>query len=133
MPLADGATLPLECGGQGIFMFAMYAEFGGFMPTSDIVDFAVEVDVEGFNSNPEGHFYSATPVGYWVGCEQVDGGPPTGFVPIFPLDNLDDLTVLDGKPADIHVVMHTDEGAVTLDFSVVLSVQKDDSWGFCGG
>ena len=131
-PLTDGATLPLECGGQGLFMFALYAEFGGFMPTSDIVDFAVTADVEGFNTNPDGHFYNAAPVGYYVGCELLDGGP-TGFVPIFPLDNLDDLTALDGKPADIHVVMNTSEGSVTLDFSVVLSVQKDDSWAICGG
>ena len=130
--LADGGTLPLECGGQGIFMFGLYAEFGGFLPTSDIIDFAVVVDVEGFNDNPEGHFYSADPIGYYVGCEPISGGP-TGVVPIFPLDNLDDLTALDGKPADIHVVMHTDEGDVTVDFSVVLSVQKDDSWAFCGG
>ena len=130
--LADGGTLPLECGGQGIFMFGLYAEFGGFLPTSDIIDFAVVVDVEGFNDNPEGHFYSADPIGYYVGCEPISGGP-TGVVPIFTLDNLDDLTALDGKPADIHVVMHTDEGDVTVDFSVVLLVQKDDSWAFCGG
>ncbi len=130
--LADGGTLPLECGGQGSFMFALYGEFGGFTPTSDIVDFAVTADVEGFNMNPEGHFYSADPVGYYVSCVQTDGGP-TGFVPIFPFDNLDDLTALDGKPAIIQVVMYTDEGDITVDYAVTLSVQKDDSWGFCGG
>jgi hypothetical protein len=130
--LTDGATLPLECGGQGIFMFALYAEFGGFMPTSEIVEFGVVADVEGFNNNPEGHFYNADSVGYYVGCEPLGGGP-TGFVPIFTLDNLDDLAALDGKPADIEVVMRTDEGDVIADFSVVLSVQKDDSWALCGG
>ena len=130
--LADGGTLPLECGGQGLFMFGLYGEFGGFTPTSDIVDFAVIADVEGFNMNPEGHFYSADPVGYYVSCVQTDGGPQ-GFVPIFPLDNLQDLTALDGKPANIQVVMHTDEGDLTVDYSVTLSVQKDDSWGLCGG
>ncbi len=130
--LADGGTLPLECGGQGLFMFGLYGEFGGFTPTSDIVDFAVTADVEGFNMNPEGHFYSADPVGYYVSCVQTDGGP-TGFVPIFPFDNLEDLTALDGKPANIHVVMHTDEGAITVDYAVTLAVQKDDSWAFCGG
>ena len=130
--LADGGTLPLECGGQGLFMFGLYGEFGGFTPTSDIVDFAVIADVEGFNMNPEGHFYSADPVGYYVSCVQTDGGP-TGFVPIFPFDNLEDLTALDGKPASIQVVMRTDEGDITVDYDVTLSVQTDDSWGFCGG
>ena len=130
--LADGGTLPLECGGQGIFMFALYGEFGGFTPTGDFVDFAVVANVEGFNMNPEGHFYSADPVGYYVSCVQTDGGP-TGFVPIFPFDNLDDLTMLDGKPASIHVVMHTPDGDVTADYQVTLSVTKDDSWAFCGG
>ena len=113
-------------------MFGLYGEFGGFTPTSDIVDFAVIADVEGFNMNPEGHFYSADPVGYYVSCVQTDGGP-TGFVPIFPFDNLEDLTALDGKPASIQVVMRTDEGDITVDYDVTLSVQKDDSWGFCGG
>ena len=31
--------MPLECGGQGLFMFGLYGKFGGFTPTSDIVNF----------------------------------------------------------------------------------------------
>ncbi len=32
------------------------------------------VDVEGFNTNPEGHFYSADPLGYYVSCDPILGG-----------------------------------------------------------
>lgn len=130
--LVDGATLPIECGGQGLFMFGLYARFGGFVPPGEIIDFAVTVDVEGFNDNPDGHFYSADPVGYYLGCEPVVGGV-LGVIPVFPLDNLEDLTALDGKPAAVHVVMPTGDGEFVLDLDLVLSVKKDDSWGFCGG
>lgn len=131
-PLTEGATLPIECGGQGIFMFGLYPKFGGFTPASDLLDFGLVVDVEGFNNNPDGHFYSADPVGYYVGCEPVIGGV-TGVLPIFPLDELANLPDLDGKPAQVHVVMHAPDGDVAVDVGVVLSVVKDDSWAFCGG
>ena len=131
-PLTAGATLPLECGGQGLFMFGVYPRFGGFVPTSDFVEFGIVVDVEGYNENPAGHFYSADPVAYYVGCEPVLGGV-TGVLPIFPFDELPDLTVLDGRPATVQIVMHAPGGDVTTEVEVVLSVVKDDSWGFCGG
>lgn len=130
--LVDGGTLPLECGGQGLFMFGLYPTFGGFTPTGDILDFKLVVDVEGFNDNPEGHFYSADPVGYYVSCEDVVGGV-IGVLPVFPFDNLEDLTALDGKPAEVHVTLPTGDEPIAVDLSVVLSVVKDDSWGFCGG
>lgn len=131
-PLTDGATLPIECGGQGIFMFGLYPKFGGFTPASQNVDFGLVVDVEGFNNNPEGHFYSADPIGYYVGCDGVIGGL-AGVLPVFPFDEIANLLLLDGKPATIHAVMHTPDGDVTVDTNVVLSVVKDDSWALCGG
>jgi hypothetical protein len=130
--LVDGAVLPLECGPQGLFMFGLYPTFGGFTPPGDIIDFALVVDVDGFNDNPEGHFYSADPVGYWVSCDPIVGAP-TGVLPVFPLDNLDDLTALDQRPASLRVVLRTGDGEVEVDVDVVLAVAKDDSWGFCGG
>lgn len=131
-PLTGGATLPLECGGQGTFMFGIYPRFGGFEPAGDLLDFDLVVDVEGFNDNPEGHFYSAAPVSYYVSCEQILGGV-VGVLPVFPFDNLADLAALDGKPATLHVVMHAPGGDVVVDTDAVLSVVKDDSWTFCGG
>jgi len=132
MPLTDGSTLPLECGGQGLFMFGLYPTFGGFTPTGPNIEFAVTADVDGYNTNPDGHFYSADPIGYYVGCEPLDGGV-SGVVPVFPLDNLDDLTVLDGKYAALHVVLHTDGGDITRDLQVKLSVVEDKTWAFCQG
>lgn len=131
-PLMDGATLPLECGAQGLFMFGLYPTFGGFTPASQNLEFTVEVDVEGYNTNPDGHFYSADPVGYYVGCEPLDGGV-SGVVPVFPLDNLADLTVLDGLFAGIHLVLHTEGGDITRDLQVKLAVVEDKTWAFCSG
>ncbi|MBL9100498.1 MAG: hypothetical protein JNL82_06060 [Myxococcales bacterium] len=130
--LQAGSALPLECGGQGLFMFGLYPEFGGFVPPGDILDVDLVVDVEGFNDNPEGHFYSAHPVGYYVACDDIIGGV-YGVLPVFPFDNLDDLTALDGKPAQLHVVMPTGDEPIAVDLDVVLSVVEDDSWAFCGG
>jgi hypothetical protein len=130
-PLQPGSTLPLECGPQGLFMFGLYPSFGGFTPTSDALEFTITVDVEGFNDNPAGHFFSG-PVGYYIGCDPVIGGV-VGVLPVIPWDEITDLTELDGKPAQIQVVMHAPSGDVTLDFAVVLAAVPSDAWGFCGG
>lgn len=130
--LTTGSPLPLECGGQGVFMFGLYPTFGGFTPTGDIMDVDIVVDVDGFNNNPEGHFYSAHPVGYWVSCQDVLGGV-LGVLPVFPFDNLDDLTALDGKPAQLHITVPIGDEPLVVDLDVVLSVTPDDSWDFCGG
>lgn len=130
--LSPGGTLPLECGGQGQFMFGVYPTFGGFTPPGDIIDFKLVVDVDGFNNNPEGHFYSADPVGYYISCDPILGGV-SGVLPVFPFDNLDDLTALDGKPAHVQVTLPAGDVPVVVDVDVVLAVVKDDSWGFCGG
>jgi hypothetical protein len=131
--LTAGSLLPLECGGQGLFMFGLYPKFGGFVtPANDNIEVDLVVDVEGFNNNPEGHFYSAHPVGYYVACDDQIGGI-YGVIPIFPLDNLDDIYALDGKPAQIHVIMPTDDEPLAVDLDVVLSVVEGDNWDFCGG
>lgn len=131
-PLTAGSTLPLECGGQGLFMFGLYPSFGGFTPAADHLDFTLAVDVDGYNTNPDGHFFSADPSSYYVGCEPLDGGV-SGVVPIFPLDSLTDLGVLDGLPAALHVVLHTPDGDLVRDLAVTLSVVEDNTWSFCGG
>lgn len=130
MPLVDGGQIQLECGGQGLFMFGLYPTFGGFTPPGDQITFDVVVDVEGHNTNPEGHFYSVTESGYYVGCEPIIGGV-LGVVPVIPPDNEDVLT-LDGLPADFHVVLHTGAGDVVVDLTMTLVAKDDGSWGFCG-
>ncbi len=130
--LMAGSTLPLECGGQGLFMFGLYPSFGGFTPATDYLDFTLTADVDGYNTNPDGHFFSADPTSYYVGCEPSDGGV-SGVVPILPPDNIADLNLLDGLPAQVHVVLHAPDGDLVADLAVTLSVVKDDSWSFCGG
>ena len=130
--LMDGSTLPLECGGQGLFMFGLYPTFGGFTPASVNIEFSVTADVEGYNTNPDGHFYSVDPTGYYVGCEPLDGGV-TGVLPVLPLDSLSDLKVLDGLPATMKVVLKAPGGDIVRDLQVKLAVVEDASWSFCGG
>ena len=130
-PLVPGATLPLECGPQGLFMFGLYPRFGGFTPTSDTLEFSIVADVEGFNDNPEGHFFSG-PVSYYLGCDPVIGGV-VGVLPVIPWDEIADMTALDGKAAALHVVMHAPGGDVTVDVAVTLAATPSDGWGFCGG
>ena len=128
--LVDGGDIQLQCGGQGLFMFGLYPQFGGFVPPGDQITFDVVVDVEGHNTNPENHFYSVTDSGYYVGCEDIIGGV-LGVVPVIPPDNEDVLT-LDGLPADFHVVMHTPKGDVVIDLKLNLVVKDDGTWQFCG-
>ena len=128
--LVNGGDIQLQCGGQGLFMFGLYPQFGGFVPPGDQITFDVVVDVEGHNTNPENHFYSVTDSGYYVGCEGIIGGV-LGVVPVIPPDNEDVLT-LDGLPADFHVVMHTPKGDVVIDLKLNLVVKDDGTWQFCG-
>ena len=130
VPLVDGGQIELECGGQGLFMFGLYPNFGGFTPPGDQIAFDVVVDVAGHNTNPEGHFYSATGFGYYVGCDPILGGV-VGVVPVIPPDNAD-LMALDGLPADFHVVLHTPNGDVTVDLKLTLVAKDDGNWQFCG-
>lgn len=128
--LVDGGEIQLECGPQGSFMFGLYPSFGGFTPPGDQISFDVVVDVEGHNTNPEGHFYSVTDSGYYVGCEQIIGGV-LGVVPVIPGDN-EDVLALDGLLADFHVVLHTANGDITIDMKLTLLAKDDGSWEFCG-
>lgn len=121
--LEDGMLWPLECGGQGSWMFGLYPSLGGWDPQSDAVTFAVEVDVEGYNDNPAGHFFSGE-VGYYIGCEDVLGGV-LGVAPVFPPDELADLSVLDGLPAQVRVTVLADGVALTAEASVTLSAPND--------
>ena len=122
-PLDEGATWPLECGGQGLWMFGIYPVVGGWDPMSMNITFSVVVDVEGFNTNPAGHFFSG-PVGYYIGCEDLIGGV-TGVVPVLPPDDLVDLAALDGLPATVHVEIDGGGTALVVDTTVILSAPKE--------
>lgn len=121
--LGDDVTLPLECGGQGLWMFGLYPKFGGYDPMSESVSFSVTVDVEGYNINPAGHFFSGD-VGYYVGCEDLIGGV-FGVVPILPPDELPDPVVLDGLTATVHVELATGAETLTFDATMPLSAPME--------
>ena len=118
--IADGVTWPLECGGQGIFMFGLCPRLGGWDPGSTDVIFKVAIDVEGFNLNPDGHFYSNTMEYYYIGCEQTDGGV-VGVMGVLPPDGIADLAMLDGKPATVHVEITGGGKLLTADAMMTLS------------
>lgn len=121
--LVDGTTLPLECGGQGLWMFGLYPGLGGWDPGADTIKFAVEVDVEGYNDNPAGHFFSGD-VPYYIGCEELEGGV-FGVVPVLPPDTLADLSVLDGKPATVRVSVPAGGQVLMAEASVTLSAPSE--------
>lgn len=101
--MIDGVTWPIECGGQVSWMFGLYPALGGWDPGSDMVTLTIEVDVDGFNDDPDGHFFSGE-LGYYIGCEVMPGGV-LGVVPVVPPDTLEekDLKHLDGEEAKVRV------------------------------
>lgn len=129
-PVGDGVVWPLECGGQGFWMFGLYPSLGGWDPGSDSVVFSITVDVEGFNNNPDGHFYSNTQEYYYIGCELLDGGV-TGVIGVIPPDVIADLTALDGKPATLHIEISGGGQLLGVDATMTLSAPMDVVQGGC--
>jgi hypothetical protein len=123
-PLVDGAVLPLECGGQGSWMFGLYPSLGGFDPGGYYPEVLVVVDVEGYNIGPTGHFYQRDGESYYIGCEQLDGGV-TGVIPAFPPDELAKLEEVDGLAAQVHVEVDTPDGPLAVDALVTLSAPPE--------
>ncbi|WP_434427255.1 hypothetical protein [Nannocystis pusilla] len=123
-PLVDGAVLPLECGGQGLWMFGLYPSLGGFDPGGYHPQVSVVVDVEGYNIGPTGHFYQRDGESYYIGCEQLDGGV-TGVIPVFPPDELAKLAEVDGLAAQVHVEVDTPDGPLAVDALVTLSAPPE--------
>ncbi|MCA9663503.1 MAG: hypothetical protein KC486_34555 [Myxococcales bacterium] len=131
--LSDGITLNLECGLQGLFMLELIPYFGGFELDDETVLFDVVVDVDGFNDNPDGHFYSIEGFHFYVGCDVFDGGVAY-VIPIIPPDTIDDLLALDGAQGEVTVTMYPDGGGdpVTVMNTVKVGAVADDMWEFCG-
>ena len=127
-PMASGGTWPLICGGQGTWMFAVYPAMGGFAPVGGMVNFAVDIQVEGF-SGPGGQFHLSPMYPYDVECssggETFDGGFNHDCIAILPPDKyFEDLSVLDGAVATVRVDLLDPEGnsVASVDFTdVVLS------------
>lgn len=129
--IADGLTWPLECGGQGFWMFGLYPSLGGWDPGSNDAIFSITVDVEGFNINPDGHFYSNTMEYYYIGCEQTDGGV-VGVIGVLPPDGIADLALLDGKMATVHVEISGGGQLLGADATMTLSAPAAQVMQGCG-
>lgn len=133
--IIDGTPLQVLCGGQGIQMVPIYPHFGGFIPEGDNLGFDVILDVEGFNLNAEGHFFSAAGHQHDVNCatsEPYYDGYSYAFIPMFPPDAIPDIKAVDGKPGVLHVTLHSPIGDMKLDANVVLSVAPEFSCGYGG-
>ncbi len=137
MPLEPGGELAVECGFQGFFMVEIRPTLGGFIPTSDSVNFEVTLDVEGYNQGPNGHF-AVDDFNIYVAC--CDDDEPYNYdcyyliktFQLFPPDSIDDLSVIHGAPAQLEVTMNTPQGPIsqTLDVSM-WAMELGDEWQFC--
>ncbi|MBZ5708056.1 hypothetical protein [Nannocystis pusilla] len=122
--LVDGSTWPLECGSDGEWMFGLYPSLGGWDPMASEVMFAVEVDVEGFDLDAAGHFFSDE-VDYHIGCEESFAGS-FGVAPVSLPAGLTDPAQLDGKPATLHVTVLAGAMELRVDASVTLSAPAEE-------
>jgi hypothetical protein len=121
--LADGVLWPLECGPDGQWMFGLYPSLGGWDPMGDDVTFDVAVDVEGFNTDEAGHFFSGE-VGYHIGCEEPFASH-LGVTPVYPPDSVTDLEQLDGKAAEVRVTVLAGGKTLVVEATATLSAPSD--------
>jgi hypothetical protein len=134
-PFTDGVVWPLECGDQGLWMFALYAKFGGWEPMQEYVGIDVTVDVEGYNTNPGGHFFSDESSSYYIGhsiCTFPDSGI-LALVPVLPPDTLADLSALEGLEATVHLEIDTGGQPLVFDGSATLEVSALQVENICDG
>lgn len=128
---SQDATVSVECGGQGSFMFNFPVEiFGVDMVTDDEIRFEVTIDVGDYELE-DGHFMDRVRDIY-VGCELYDGIDPGQFN--LPLnDAIDDPSVLDGLPLSMEFVMVPSLGGeqVSLSYAGTVSATAGAAWDWC--
>ncbi len=132
-PVEDGVTIGLECGLQGLFMLELVPHFAGFEPEDEFVEISMTVDVDGYNLNPDGHFYSVDKLAFYIGCDVFDGGVGN-ILAVIPPDTIEDLTALQGAQGALSVTLYPDGGLdpVTVDATFTVDAQVDEMWEFCG-
>lgn len=128
--LLAGAPLRGVCGSQGLVMFPIYPEVGGYVPTGASLEIGVTIDVEGFNLDPTGHFYQGVER-LQVDCADTgdtnSNGYPSGYLSVFPPDNIPDVLAVDGEPGTLHVQLQTTEGPLAVDGDIVLAIAAADA------
>jgi hypothetical protein len=130
--LEDGATLRLECGPQGSFMFEFLVELGGFVPPTDTVPFAVTMLVDGFDVGPGNAFYTTQDYPVYIGCEEFDGGLSSrNYIRIFPPDEIADLTEMNGADVTMSFIMKAAGQEIPFDLAGTVEAAEDETWGCC--
>jgi hypothetical protein len=120
--LSDGAAWPIECS-EGRWMFGIYPSLGGWDPKADEVKFTVEVDVDGFDLDGAGHFFSDE-VDYHIGCDDPWAGL-IGVAPVYLPESVTDPGQLDGKQAKILVTVLAGDMELRAEAAVTLSAPRD--------
>jgi hypothetical protein len=130
--LEDGGDLVIECGQQGLFMFYFDPYFDGFEPDGENVPIDVMIDVEGFNLDPDGHFF-ADEVPHYVGCGDPCNGAefcPVGIAAIVP-DELLDVGAMDGAAATLHFALDAGGELLEIDATATVVAVADEGWEGC--
>ncbi len=125
----DGDELEMVLGGQGLLMFPMPVRGGGFELPPDPSDYNhpkiplldATVDIDGFNTGTGGHFiYLANyRIPFTV---RGDGDYQFNYVALIIPDDVEDYTVLDGRPAHVHAELspHGLEDPLVFDRDVII-------------
>jgi len=134
LPSKAGASIALECGGQGAFMVQFRLDiFGVDTMGEEWVPFSVTIDVDGFNDAEGEHFMERSPQVY-VGCDKIDGGPDPAYLNLVIPDAITDPTVVDGAAVTVEVVMQPGTAdAQTFTTSGTMVAQDDGAWDWCTG
>lgn len=133
--LADGDTIQVVRGGQGLLMLPLGVHGRGFEVPADPLDWDdprtpkidLWIDIEGYNVGPGGHF--ARVAGYPIGFVPIDmeGTLEHMYITVFVPDAVTDASVLFGKTGLIRAELHTFEQptvALELGFVVATGLQE---------
>lgn len=128
--LAEGGTLQIVRGGQGLLMLPLGVHGRGFEVPADPLDWNdprtpkidLWVDIEGYNVGAGGHF--ARVAGYPIGFTPIDmeGNLEHLYITVFVPDAVADATVLFGKTGLIRAELQTyQQPTIALERSFVVA------------
>lgn len=133
--IADGATIKVVRGGQGLLMLPMGVRGSGFDVPADPYDWEdprtpridIWVDIDGYNVGFGGHFSRVTD--YPIGFTPIDdkGTLEHLYITVFVPDEIDDPKVLYGKHGTIRAELNTymqPAKALELSFVVASELQE---------
>lgn len=135
-PLADGDTIEMVRGGQGLLMFAVGLRGANFVIAEDPTDFAdpmmpqvdMWMDIDGYNIGYAGHF--ARIYNYPIPFRPLDGADGIVeflYVAVIVPDEISEPIVLDGQPGHIWIELFPyEEASILRELDVVIEVPAAD-------